>query len=50
MNGPHQLVVDADNVNILYENINTMKKDLSEASREVGLEVNTGKVKIVPVI
>jgi hypothetical protein len=41
LNETHQLLVSADDDNILIENI----KVLSEVSREVGLEVNTERTK-----
>jgi len=48
LNGTRQVLVYADNVNILSENTHTIQKNkeaLSEASREVGLEVNTEGIK-----
>jgi hypothetical protein len=43
VNGTHQLLVYADDVNMLCENINTMKTNkeaMLNASRVDGLEVN----------
>jgi hypothetical protein len=43
LNGTHQLLAYADDVNLLRDNIDTIKKNtenLSAASMEVGLEIN----------
>jgi hypothetical protein len=48
LNGTHQLLVYADDVSLLGDNIDTIKKNtqtLIDASKEVGLEVNTEKIK-----
>jgi hypothetical protein len=48
LNGTHQLLAYADDVNIVGENIGTTQKitkALLDASKEVGLEVNPEKTK-----
>jgi hypothetical protein len=48
LNGTHQLLGYADNVNLLEDNINTIKKNivtLIDASKEVCLKVNTQKTR-----
>jgi hypothetical protein len=50
LNGTHLLLICADNVNLLGDNIHTIKKNteaLIGASKEVGLKVNTEKTKCV---
>jgi hypothetical protein len=50
LNGTHQLLVYADNVYLLSDNIDAIKKNMEtliDASIEVGLEVNTEKSKYV---
>jgi hypothetical protein len=48
LNGTHQLLVYADDLNLLGDNIYIIKKNtetLFDASKEVGLEVHTEKTK-----
>jgi hypothetical protein len=48
LNGTHQLLAYADDLNLLGDNIDTIKKNtetLIDASKEVGLEMNVEKTK-----
>jgi hypothetical protein len=47
LNGTHQLLAYADDVNLLGDNIDTIKKhrNCNDASKEVGLEINVEKSK-----
>jgi len=48
LNGAHQLLVYADEVNILGRSIHSIKKNaeaLAVARKEMGLEVNVDKIK-----
>jgi hypothetical protein len=50
LNGKHQLQAYADDVNLLSDNIDTIKKTtgtLMDISKEVGLEINVEKTKYV---
>jgi hypothetical protein len=48
LNGTHQLLAYADNVNLLGDNIDTIKKNMEtliDASKEFGLEINVEETK-----
>ena len=49
LNGTHQLLAYADDVNILGGSVHTAKKNaetLVAAAKEIGLEVNADKTKV----
>jgi hypothetical protein len=51
LNGTHQLLAYADDVNLLGDNKDTIKKNtetLIDASKEIGLEINVDKTKYMP--
>jgi hypothetical protein len=44
LNGTHRLLIYADDVNLLGDNVDTITKNIQtliDASKEIGLEVNT---------
>jgi hypothetical protein len=48
LNGTHQLLAYADDVDLLEDGIDTIKKNtetLTDASKEIGLEINVEKTK-----
>jgi biotin operon repressor len=48
MNGTNELLAYADDVNVLGDNLDNIKKDIEtliDASKEVGLEINVEKTK-----
>jgi hypothetical protein len=50
LNGTHQLLVYADDINLLGNSINTIKKNTEtplKAGRDIGLEINAEKTKYV---
>jgi hypothetical protein len=53
LNGTHQLLVYANDINLLGDSVNTIKENsetLLEAGRDIGLEINTEKIKYMIII
>ena len=52
MNGTHQVLAYADDVNLIWDDIRTIERNadlLLNASRDIGLAVNIGKTKYMEV-
>ena len=52
MNGTHQVLAYADDVNLIGDDIRTIKRNayvLLNACKDIGLSVNTGKTKYTEV-
>jgi hypothetical protein len=45
LNGTYQVLVYADDVNLLGDSVNTALRTLLEASRDIGLEINAEETK-----
>ena len=52
MNGTHQVLAYADDVNLIVDNIRTIERNadvLFNACKDIGLAVNTGKTKYMEI-
>ena len=52
MNGTHQILAYADNVNLIGDDIRTIQRNadvLLNASKDIGLALNTGKTKYMEI-
>ena len=52
MNGTHQVIAYADDINLIGDDIRTIKRNvdvLLNASKDFGLAVNTGKTKYMEI-